>query len=283
MTGFSQKIFQKNSEELTIEIKSINHRYLDLHFTLPETLGHLEFSLREQIKAHFNRGKIDVFVRHHKNIEQKNFALDSNFLKKIIQISKEIQHEFDQNLTINPIDFLNYPGVIHYKNEKDNALETWFLSCFVATLEDIKESREREGSGILKHLQTLSQSLKEHITSISSKTVELKKFLQDRLLQRLSHLEIKVDGSRLEQEMVFLFQKHDVEEEIQRLQSHSQELHRILNSQTLIGKKLEFLLQEFIREFNTFLAKIPNQTMIYSVLEGKLLVEQIREQIQNVE
>lgn len=284
MTGFAHTTYQQPWGQLSIEIRSINHRYLDMHFSLPDTWRTLEPLLREELKQHCKRGKIDVWLKYREDETRKNFIMQHHIVEQLVQFSRDITHYFPQNLHINPMDFLTYPGVVISADvQQTEAITNWMLQAFRETVQNLQESRMREGAAIFEHLHQLSHDLNKKTQSIAHQTTDIVASLQKKLQHRLEALAVNVDPLRMEQEIALLAQKYDIAEEIQRLHSHCLELHRILTTETTIGKKIEFLLQEIGRELNTLLAKVQTQDIIYAALEAKLFMERIREQVQNIE
>jgi len=284
MTGFAN-VFSSNSlAEITIEARSVNSRYLDVNLKLPENLRNLELEFREITGKKLSRGKIDYVVnlKMEKHLENQ-LSVDEKRLEQIIDAcnlicSKVSCREFEAS------QLLQFPGVLReILLGIPRELETNIVETFKTCTNKLIDNRKLEG----EKLALLLCERLESVDAICGKLNHLIKLAQknqnEKLLQKISALEIKSDSNRIEQELVLLLLKSDIDEEIDRLVTHSSEIKRILSLDEPCGRKLDFLMQELNRETNTIASKAISKDITFQTVELKVLIEQMREQVQNIE
>ncbi len=284
MTGFARLSQPSESGQLLWEIRSLNHRYLELSFHLPESLRLLEPQLRMLTKTKITRGKIEVYLKWLPNPQQNTtLATNEPLLETLVAFSQNIANKMNQPSVINPFDFLNYPGVLQNHLKENNQDTDRILELFQHTLTQLLQTRQNEGTVLTNFLHEKLEQIQNYVDQIEKRLPHTIQKFREKLLLRFHELQVQLDEQRLEQEIVLSAQKYDVAEEISRLQAHCQEVIRTLKQDYAVGRRLDFLLQELNREANTLSAKSMDQEMTYLALECKVIIEQMREQVQNIE
>jgi uncharacterized protein (TIGR00255 family) len=285
MTAFARHEAQGEWGSLVWEIRSINHRYLEINLRLPEKISALEPVLREQIKQRLQRGKIEITLRYQlpKNIIEK-ICVNQTLVTQLINACAAITVQARLSPTaLDPLAILQWPGILQMPDEAVDDLRQAVKDTFTQTLTELLALRAREGSA----LQTLiEQRLDAMEIEIGKVIAQLPRILQEhreKLVQRLADIKANVDPHRLEQELVFFAQKIDVAEEMDRLVTHLAEMRNTLKQGEAVGRRLDFLLQELNREANTLASKSVTTATTMAAVELKVLIEQIREQVQNIE
>lgn len=284
MTAFSKKQTQKDIGIFSWEIRSLNSRYLDVHINVPEIFRELEFKLRDALKKHVKRGKIDCTLRYQAGTTlDEQIEVATPLVNKLHQAIQKIEKVFGKTLTTNTLDILKWPGVIHTTQGDTTHLYKITLSLFNDALSDLNIQKNREGEKLakliherLKKMQTEVKKVRKHLPAIS-------KAHREQLITRFKTLELTVDPTRLEQEMVFIAQKMDVAEELDRLETHITEIEKILKTEGETGRRLDFFMQELNREANTLGSKSINEMTSTASVTLKVLIEEMREQVQNIE
>lgn len=285
MTGFArQQRSLVNDVQLIIEIRSVNHRYLELALRLPENLYSLETQLRNQLKTRIQRGKIDCTVKLiETETSRKELSLNTALIDTLLKQCASINQSLPNPAPLSALDILRWPGVINTCVPEDRDLQDQVLQLFDFTLNEFCATRAREGAALQQCLLDKIQPIRTHIEHIHSRMPELARAYRHKLLERLAELELDVRSERIEQELVIVAQKIDITEELDRISSHSDEIERILNTGGAAGRRLDFLMQELNREANTLASKSNHIDNTRAAVELKVLIEQMREQIQNIE
>ena len=284
MTAFSRQQADSRWGTLTWEIRSVNHRYLEASVRLPENFRGLENLIREKLRQKLKRGKVDCQL-HFKKFEDSSadIHIDKELVKNLVDASSEI-HTFMENPSqLSTIDILRWPGVITDQKIDTSAFEEQAGRLFDQTIDGLISARKREGEALELQLSNRIRSIKKIVSSIKSKMPEIIFNLRQAMLNRLTELKAELDPMRIEQEIVLLAQKADVDEELDRLDSHLHEVERIIVSTGQKGRRLDFLMQELNREANTLSSKAVVAETTLNTVELKVLIEQMREQIQNLE
>ncbi|CAM4378806.1 MAG: hypothetical protein LEGION0398_MBIBDBAK_01062 [Legionellaceae bacterium] len=284
MTAFARQETALTSGTVICEIRSVNHRYLDCSFKLPENFIEIEFRLREMIKQSLSRGKIEISIYYKQEAVFNNtLNINAQLLENLININKQVTEKLGINARINTMDLLAWPNIIESPERDNSILHTQVLHVVEKTLSELLNMRQREG-------KALSTFIQERLDLIDSNLDEIKKHLPEIILKQRSRLENKLaevvlnyDVQRLEQEMVIWISRYDIEEELKRLESHVQEVRRILQMGGPQGRRLDFLMQELNREANTIGSKSNDLGITNIAISLKVMIEQMREQIQNIE
>ncbi|MGX2970076.1 YicC/YloC family endoribonuclease [Ursidibacter sp. B-7004-1] len=283
MTAFSHLELKKEWGNAVWEIRSVNQRFLETYFRLPETFRNLEMTLRERLRSSLTRGKVECSLRIELNSNQNNgLALNQEYAKQVIsslQWLKETANEGEINL----VDILRFPGVVDVQNQDLDQISQDLLAGFEQILADFIAMRRREGENLQLLIQQRLDAIAEEASKVQAQMPTILQWQKERLQQRFDELNLQIDPLRLEQEMVLLAQRVDVAEELDRLQLHVKETTSILKKGGAVGRKLDFMMQELNREANTLASKSINADVTNSAVELKVLIEQMREQIQNLE
>ncbi|MBN8426140.1 MAG: YicC family protein [Xanthomonadales bacterium] len=268
---------------LSCEVRAVNHRYLEPGFRLPEELRSIEPALRERLSQRLSRGKVDVSLRLRANAGQSEaLVVNATLLEQLANLAQECDARFPA-MQVQFTELLRYPGVLEQKEVDLPALQREALGLVDEILREFTAGREREGAAT-------AQAMRERLDAIASITVqvrawlpEIRAALRSKLDARLADLKQPLEPGRLEQEVVLSLQKIDVDEELDRLAAHVDEARRILGLKEAVGRRLDFLMQEFNREANTLGSKSVDQRTTQAAVELKVLIEQLREQVQNIE
>ncbi|MWP95037.1 YicC family protein [Glaesserella parasuis] len=283
MTAFAHLELKKEWGNAVWEIRSVNQRFLETYFRLPEAFRNLEMTLRERLRTTLTRGKVECSLRIELNANQNNdLALNQECAKQVIS-SLQWLKETAQEGEINLVDILRFPGVVDNQNQDLDQISQDLLDGFEQILVEFIAMRGREGANLQALIQQRLDAIATEATKVQAQMPSVLQWQKDRLQQRFDELNLQLDPQRLEQEMVLLAQKVDVAEELDRLQLHVKETTSILKKGGAVGRKLDFMMQELNREANTLASKSINADVTNSAVELKVLIEQMREQIQNLE
>ena len=283
MTAFAHLEIKKEWGNAVWEIRSVNQRFLETYFRLPEAFRHLEMGLRERLRNSLTRGKVECSLRVELAQASNNkIALNNDYAEQVITSLKTLQSIAGEG-EINLVDVLRYPGVVDTQSQDLDQIDQDLLAGFEQILADFIAMRGREGANLQAIIQQRLDSIAEIAQSVQQQMPEVLQWQKDRLQQRFEELNLQLDPQRLEQEMVLTAQRVDVAEELDRLQLHVKETSSILKKGGAVGRKLDFMMQELNRESNTLASKSINADITNSAVELKVLIEQMREQIQNLE
>lgn len=285
MTGFAkqQQLYKGNA--IVWELKTVNSRYLDIHFHLSEYFRELEMPLKDMIQQYILRGKIDATLSCRDEQEfNQHFVINQSLVKKLKREVTLVEHIFGHQSKINPLDVLRWPGVVQFIRPENAELQTVILRAFEKCLQKLQHTREQEGKKLSKVIIERLSTMNREIKKIEKHIPRIILLERERLLNRFSAAKVELDPARLEQELLLLAQKMDVREELDRLKIHVEETKNLLNStEKGIGRRLDFIMQEFNREANTLGSKAVVPLVTKASVEMKVLIEQMREQIQNIE
>ena len=288
MTGFANGSAEHGSKRLYIELRAVNHRYLDIQFKMPEDLRHLEGALREAVSAHAARGKIEcrIQLRHGEQAGgEQELRLNKKLVARLAKINKKICEKHPDINRLGVADILAFPGVLIAPAEETGDLDEAVLQLINEVLVAFNQARSREGEQLQKHLLQRLQQMEQILDALAAAFPQLLQQHMDKVRQRLREAVGDVENDRLQQEFALFMQKADVDEEFSRLRTHIAEVRRIVSSQSKgsIGKRLDFLMQELNREANTLGSKSIAAECTQASVELKVLIEQMREQVQNIE
>lgn len=284
MTAFARQTSSGDWGELSIELRSVNHRYLDISFKLPEDLRVLEPNLREQFGARLARGKLECAVRFSRaERQQAAFSINTELASHISKASREVDALLYNPSPINSLDILRWPGVLQYEEQDMTPVHEAVMLTLGLALDDLIAAREREGKKLKAMILQRCEGIADETGKVRSVLPEIMAKWQEKTRARLEELKTEVDENRLAQELAFIAQKTDVEEELDRIDSHLDEIRRILDGDEPAGRRLDFLMQELHREANTLGSKSIDKQTTQASVELKVLIEQAREQVQNIE
>ena len=283
MTAFARLEVKKDWGDAVWEIRSVNQRYLENFFRLPEQFRGLENTLREKLRQSLTRGKIECSLRiETKKQTNAELNLNKELTNQVIQSLQWIKAQAGEG-EINLTDVLRYPGVVEAQEQDLDAISQDLLTAFDDLLTDFIAMRGREGEKLNDIIQQRLDAIAVEADKVRSQMPTVLQWQRERLLQRFEDAQVNLDPQRVEQEMILLAQRVDVAEELDRLQMHVKETTNILKKGGAVGRKLDFMMQELNRESNTLASKSINADITASAVELKVLIEQMREQIQNLE
>ncbi|WP_439101951.1 YicC/YloC family endoribonuclease [Congregibacter sp.] len=287
MTLHSMTAFAREAETspitLIVELRSVNHRYLDCHFKLPDSLRALETRLRDTIAKTIRRGKVDCQIRVVDSESKDTLEINEDRLATVLAALDKVGKLSDSIAPTDALALLQFPGVCNAERVEESAIQSTAWSRFEAALANLQESRAREGQQLEAFLRRRLDAIEKEVAALREALPALRARQEERLRRRLEELEQPLDEGRIEQELVMLLQKADVDEELDRLEAHIEETKRILDKGGPCGRRLDFLMQELNREANTLSSKATTSSTTQSAVELKVLIEQMREQVQNIE
>lgn len=284
MTAFARRETDLDAGALSWELRSLNHRYLEISLRLPEELRALETAVRERVNARLARGKVDCVCRFHAAARTAvPIDIDADNLQRLVAACEAVSAALPAVTPPGPLELLRWPGIAREETLNTQPLMQGALELLDATLDELVESRAREGESITALLTQRCDAMLGQVIQARTLLPDIRTGLRSKLEQRLAELDVDVEPGRLEQELVLQLQKIDVDEELDRLENHVGEVRRVIGSGEPVGRRLDFLMQELNREANTLGSKsVATDTTNISV-ELKVLIEQMREQVQNVE
>ena len=284
MTAFTRQTRETEWGVLNWELRSVNHRYLEPSLRLPEELRALEMTARERISKRLKRGKVDGFLRF-QPVETgvTGLQLNRELISALLQANGEVEALMDNPARSRPLDILRWPGVLQPPEADLSQLKKETMALLELALDDLIAAREREGAGIKGIIEQRCGAMAAEVVKVRALMPDILTAQRDRILARVAELQVELDSDRLAQEIALITQKSDVAEELDRIEVHLDEVRRVLGQSEPVGRRLDFLMQELNRESNTLGSKsIATETTATSV-EMKVLIEQMREQVQNIE
>ena len=283
MTAFSRRQLDEEWGSLTWEIRSVNHRYLEVSVRLPEVFRGLENSIRELVRNRLTRGKVECQLRY-QSVEHNESQIDLNkdLVQKLVQALSEIEL-IAGSAHLSSMDVLRWPGVILDKSIDTASIEQQAFDLFSLAMDDLIACRRREGDELKTSLLLRLNAIRAIVTDVRKKMPEILGAQRQNLAAKLAELKVELEPARVEQEIVLLAQKADVAEELDRLDSHLKEVARVIMTEEQKGRRLDFLMLELNREANTLSSKSIVAETTLNAVELKVLIEQMREQIQNIE
>jgi len=284
MTGFARREQSAAFGNLAWELRSVNHRYLEISLRLPEDFRAAEGEFRQAIAATARRGKVEAILYFRSaTAAAPEFELNEPLLERLIERATQIRSRLADAADINAVDLLRWPGVVR-EGERDTAPQLAAAHTLLGdTLAAFADSRGSEGGRIAELLASRCESVESLANEVSDRLPEVRQRIRDKLNERLSLVAVEPNVDRLEQEIVIALQKMDVDEELDRLRSHVVEMRKVIAADEPAGRRLDFLMQEFNREANTLSSKSQDVETTRAAVEMKVLIEQMREQVQNVE
>ena len=283
MTAFARAEQAGANGTLSWELRSVNHRYLEPHLRLPESFRDLEGAVREALRNGLSRGKVECTLRFSDDNAGKALQVDLERAAQLVAAAESVAGLIKQPAALNPLEVLGWPGVLVADAADPQALNQSALSLFTEALNELKNGREREGSELAKLLNERLNSILEQVVALRELVPQMLAGQRQKILDRCAEMQAELDPQRLEQELVILAQKSDVAEELDRLSTHVSEVRRVLKTGGQAGRRLDFLMQELNREANTLGSKAFDTRSTQAAVNLKVLIEQMREQVQNIE
>jgi uncharacterized protein (TIGR00255 family) len=282
MTAYARREIKGEWGTGVWEIRSVNQRYLETFIRAPEQFRAMEPVVRERLRKHLQRGKVEVYLKFTANpAHVGELSINETLAEQLIKSAKWVQTHSQGD--INPVDILRWPGVMEAQEVDLDTVNAQLLAGFNDLINDFKAARASEGENLETMLTTRLDTILEQVAIVEEHMPEVAKWQREKLTAKLEDLKADIDENRLEQELIYLAQKQDVAEELDRLKSHVKETHKIIKKGGACGRRLDFMMQEFNRESNTLASKSINTEITNAAVELKVLIEQMREQIQNIE
>jgi len=283
MTAFARNEQATAHGTLSWELRSVNHRYLEPHLRLPEAFRDLEGAVREALRQGLSRGKVECTLRFAEETAGKPLQVDSERARQLIAAAEQVAGLIQQPAPLNPLEVLAWPGVLVADSADPQALNTAALKLFDQALGELKAGRAREGAELAKLLNERLDSILDEVAALRELVPQMLAGQRAKIETRFAEMQAELDPQRLEQELVLLAQKSDVAEELDRLSTHVSEVRRVLKAGGAAGRRLDFLMQELNREVNTLGSKAFDPRSTQAAVNLKVLIEQMREQVQNIE
>lgn len=284
MTGFARRERQGPWGTLVCELRTVNHRYLETSLRLPDELKALDNEVRQAIAGALRRGKVDanMYLKSAAGT-QRSLDLDAQLLEQLVARVEQVRGQLKYPAPVSPIELLRWPGVVREAEVDVRPVLAAALELLREALNELNETRLREGQRIREMLLTRCLTMRAQVEAVRVRLPEVSKRMRDRIVDRVTQIGITLDNERLEQELVLYANKMDVDEELDRLNAHLDEVTSVLGSPEPAGRRLDFLMQELNREANTLSSKSQDSETTRAAVDMKVMIEQMREQVQNVE
>ena len=283
MTAFARAERAGAQGTLSWELRSVNHRYLEPHLRLPETFRDLEGAVREALRQAVSRGKVECTLRFTEESSGKPLQVNRERAAQLVAAAEIVASLIQQPAPLNPLEVLVWPGVLVGDASDPQALNAEAISLFAEALDELKKGRDREGAELGRLIDDRLDAMGVEVATLRGLVPQMLATQRQKVLDRFADLRAELDPQRLEQEMVLLAQKSDVAEELDRLATHIVEVRRVLKAGGAAGRRLDFLMQELNREANTLGSKAFDPRSTQAAVNLKVLIEQMREQVQNIE
>lgn len=281
MTGSANCIISIDLADLNIDITSVNGRYLELNFKMPDSLRHLESKLREAFQKKLKRGKVDCYITLSQNLKS-TLKVNKSALEQLSIAIKTIEKDIG-GISTNALEILNYPGIQVQDENVQSKIDDFVLNSLETAISKLVTARAHEGEKLKLAIQSRLESIEKELLPVEKALSELVFKEREKIKAKIAELSIEIDPNRIEQEVTLVAQKADVREEYDRLKAHIKEVRSILQTGGICGKRLDFMMQEFNREANTLASKASSLDITKVAVELKVLIEQMREQVQNIE
>ncbi len=283
MTAFSRASATDEQAELVWELRSVNHRYLETNLRLPEEMRVLEPVVRERLARRLGRGKIDGNLRYKATAAVSALQINQLLAEQVLLAATQLREKMPDAGVPQVMDILKWPGILEPVRQDLAPVQQAAASLLELAIDDLVETREREGARLREMIDSRCQAMREQVQRAKVRIPLVLQQVRERLSKRLAELSQELDSERLEQEMVMLTQRLDVDEEMDRLNAHLDEIESVLQRDDPVGRRLDFLMQELNREANTLGSKSADSETTAISVEMKVLIEQMREQVQNIE
>jgi len=284
MTAFARREADLGAQQAVWELRTVNHRYLEVNPRLPDGYRALETPLRERARKLLQRGKLDATLRITENAgTEGGLRMDRDLARSLVELGRESVRELGTVGELSTAEVMRWPGVVVAATLDADEAYRRLTESLEGALDELVEAREREGEALAGLLGERLEGVEAGLAAIRERLPEVREGFRARLEERLGELRERLDPDRLEQEVVLQVQRADVDEELDRLATHTAEVRRVLEEGGAVGRRLDFLMQEMNREANTIGSKSPDAAVSQTVVDLKVLVEQLREQAQNIE
>lgn len=285
MTAFARIERKHDFGTLTWELRSVNHRYLDIGLRLPEDLRGIDQAVREKISAKCKRGKIDCNFRYktEASVKSEKIQVDMDMASAVVEACRQIETIIRGAPALRAIDVLHWPGVVKESEKDYTPIEVAAIEQLDQALDELLATREREGERTATQLLERCDAISGLVAEVRTRRPDVLEYIRSKVETKLAEMQVNVDRERLEQELVIVAQRMDVAEELDRLDTHIAEMRNVLKSDEPVGRRLDFLMQELNREANTLGSKSADSQTTKAAVDLKVLIEQMREQVQNIE
>ncbi len=284
MTAFASSESVVDGLTVNCELRSVNHRYSDISLKLPERLRFTEIEIRSIMAARLKRGKIECVLSYKKNSSmEQSISINDAAVKALLEATSNIEDQMHSAQTFSALEVLSFPGIQQEPESNKPVLQQGVVDLVTTALEQMILNREREGAQLAILIEERCQQIQYLVLAANKRLPDVLEQIRSKINSRITEIVAEPDFDRLEQEMVFLTQRLDVAEELDRLETHVKEVLNVLELQEPVGRRLDFLMQELNREANTLGSKSADKEMTKIAIDLKVLIEQMREQIQNIE
>jgi len=285
MTAFARVERKHDFGTLTWELRSVNHRYLDIGLRLPEDLRGIDQAVREKISIRCKRGKIDCSLRYKAEtaVKSEKIQLDLDTARSVVEACRQIEAIIGGGQRLRAVDVLQWPGVVKETEKDYTPIEAAAIEQLGPSLDELMATRGREGERTAAQLLERCDAISAIVAEVRIRRPEVLDYIRNKVETKLAEMQVNVDRERLEQELVIVAQRMDVAEELDRLGTHIAEMRNVLKSNEPVGRRLDFLMQELNREANTLGSKSADAQTTKAAVDLKVLIEQMREQVQNIE
>jgi uncharacterized protein (TIGR00255 family) len=284
MTAFAREEYRGDLGNMSWEIRSVNHRYQEVYLRMPEELRALEPAVRELLNGRLSRGKLDVSLKFKPGERAETpLRVNDRLVEQILEAEQDLADRYELGSALGTRDLLRWPGVLEEQERDFTPVKQQAMQLLETAIDSLIDNRLREGERLGEIILQRCRSLHTEVNRVRELMPDVLEGVRNRIRERLSEVLEELDETRVEQEMVLLVQRLDVDEEMDRLETHLDEVARVLEADEPIGRRLDFLMQELNREANTLTSKSNNVEITRSAVEMKVLIEQMREQIQNIE
>lgn len=283
MTAFARNDHSGTTGTFTWEIRSVNARYLEMHFRLPESLKGVEAPVREILRKQLSRGKLECSLKFVPTAKNQNLAVNASLVAQLNDAADQVHAVIGPGNALDALEILKWPGVLEHSGFDQKEVEAEALAGFQQALDSLVNMRKREGGELKRFIAQRLEGIEQEVEKVKAALPEILQTQRQNLLDKLADIKQQVEPERFEQEMVILLNKADVDEELDRLGAHLKEVNRILKQQGAVGRRLDFMMQELNREANTLSSKSISHITTQIAVELKVLIEQMREQVQNIE
>lgn len=284
MTAFASSEASQQGYRIGWEVRSVNHRYLDLSLRLPDAMRGIEADIRGRVAKVLRRGKVECTLSYQRDQQQQpQIEMNMDVVQALAVATKQIEDAFEQTRPVTALEILSWPGVQKEQTNDQTWLQEQAMQLLDQALTQMLEAREREGAKLKELIEERCERIQVQVQAARDRMPLVIQAVRERITTKVNELIADPDQERIEQELVMLAQKMDVDEEMDRLTTHVQEVRRALRQNEPVGRRLDFLMQELTREANTLGSKSNDQTTTAISIELKVLIEQMREQVQNIE
>ena len=282
MTAFSRQEVTEDWGAINLEMRTVNHRYLDINLRLAEEIRFFESSARQMISNRLSRGRVDLTLKYQPAISNQ-INLNDNTVNQLIELQNSLIDQNNSLTKLTTAEILNWPGVLEMSAQNEDAMLKALSSLLKKGLDELEQQRDVEGNKIKQLLTQRSTEIKSIVNNVRDFLPDVTQQFRENFQEKLGQMEVDIDSHRLEQELVIFLGKQDIAEELDRLDVHLEQVESVLNNKEASGRRLDFLMQELNREANTLTSKSVDVRLNNASIDMKVLIEQMREQVQNIE